>query len=248
MAAGVVAGVMAGVAAIVAAGVVMFIPLSVLFLYQIADSVKSKIKKGNMELFKPKLEPLIALCHRRWSIPILAELHRDNGAKFVTLVQRLQISRDALSRTLEALMQLGLVKRNTGYGHPLRPEYILTPTGKQIGQNALELLNQIQQLEISSKASLNIALKKWTLPILHAIHHGINRFSSLRETLPNISPRALTLTLQDLEQLAWLIRSEGGYELSANGKKLAETLEPLAQKLDAATDVPASKPSSTLSA
>jgi DNA-binding HxlR family transcriptional regulator len=196
-----------------------------------------------MEFSKPKLEPLIALCHHRWSIPILAELHRDNGAKFVTLVQRLKISRDALSRTLEALIQLGLIKHNTGYGHPLRPEYILTPTGKQIGQNALELLHQIQQLEAT-----NTALKKWTLPILHAIHHGINRFSSLRETLPNISPRALTLTLQDLEQLAWLTRSEGGYELSANGKKLAETLEPLAQKLDAATDAIAAKPRPALPA
>jgi DNA-binding HxlR family transcriptional regulator len=191
----------------------------------------------------PNLEPLIALCHHRWSIPILAELHRDNGAKFVTLVERLKISRDALSRTLEALIQLGLIKRNTGYGHPLRPEYILTAPGKHIGQNALELLNHLQQLEATTTG-----LKKWTLPILHAIHHGINRFSSLRETLPNISPRALTLTLQDLEQLAWLTRSEGGYELSANGKKLAETLEPLAQKLDAATDAIAAKPRPTLPA
>jgi DNA-binding HxlR family transcriptional regulator len=170
-------------------------------------------------------------------------LHRDNGAKFVTLVQRLKISRDALSRTLDALVQLGLVKRNTGYGHPLRPEYILTAPGKHIGQAALELLHHLQQLEAT-----NTGLKKWTLPILHTIHHGINRFSSLRETLPTIGPRALTLTLQDLEQLAWLRRFEGGYELSANGKKLAKTLEPLTQKLDAATDVPASKPSSTLPA
>ena len=195
-----------------------------------------------MSSSKPKLEPLTALCHHRWSIPILSELHRDNGAKFVTLVQRLKISRDALSRTLAALMQLGLVSRNTGYGHPLRPEYILTATGKQIGQNALELLHHLQQLEAT-----NTALKKWTLPILHAIHHGINRFSSLRETLPTISPRALTLTLQDLEQMAWLKRIDGNYELSIGGKKLAETLEPLAQKL-ITTDMPATQPTSTLPA
>jgi DNA-binding HxlR family transcriptional regulator len=221
----------------------MFIPLSVLFLYQILDSVKSEMKEENMVENPSNLEPLITLCHHRWSIPILSELHRDNGAKFVTLVERLKISRDALSRTLEALMQLGLIKRNTGYGHPLRPEYILTATGKQIGQDALELLNHLQQLEATTTG-----LKKWTLPILHAIHHGINRFSSLRETLPNLSPRALTLTLQDLEQLTWLTRSEGSYELSANGKKLAETLEPLTQKLETTTDAPTTKPSSRLSA
>jgi DNA-binding HxlR family transcriptional regulator len=221
----------------------MLIPLLVLFLYQNFDSVKSEIQGANMNQTQPNIEPLVALCHHRWSLPILTELHRDNGAKFVTLVQRLKISRDALSRTLDALVQLGLVKRNTGYGHPLRPEYILTAPGKQIGQDVLELLHQIQQLEAT-----NIALKKWTLPILHAIHQRINRFSSLRETLPSISPRALTLTLQDLEQLAWLTRVDGSYELSATGTKLAETLAPLTQKLETGTDTPASKPGLTLSA
>jgi DNA-binding HxlR family transcriptional regulator len=226
----------------------MALPLSVLFLYQIFHSVKSEIQGANMNQTQPNLKPLIALCHHRWSLPILAELHRDNGAKFVTLVQRLKISRDALSRTLDALLQLGLVKRNTGYGHPLRPEYILTAPGKQIGQDALELLHHLQQLEATNTDSFNTSLKKWTLPILHAIHHRINRFSSLRETLPSLSPRALTLTLQDLEHLAWLTRQESSYELSNIGKKLAETLEPLTQKLETGTDTPASKPGLTLSA
>jgi DNA-binding HxlR family transcriptional regulator len=220
----------------------MMIPLSVLFLYQNFDSVKSKIREKNMTETLTNLEPLIALCHHRWSIPILSELHRDNGAKFVTLVQRLTVSRDALSRTLEALTQIGLIKRNTGYGHPLRPEYILTAPGQQIGQHALELLNHLQQPDMT-----NIALKKWTLPILHAIHHGINRFSSLRETRPTISPRALTLTLQDLQQMAWLERQDGNYKLSISGKKLAETLEPLAQNL-ITTHTPTSKTNSTFPA
>jgi DNA-binding HxlR family transcriptional regulator len=226
----------------------MVLPLSVLFLYQNFDSVKSEIQGANMNQTQPNLEPLIALCHHRWSLPILAELHRDNGTKFVTLVQRLKISRDALSRTLDALTQLGLIKRNTGYGHPLRPEYILTTTGKQIGQDALELLNHLQQLEAANTDSLNIGLKKWTLPILHAIHQHINRFSSLRETLPSLSPRALTLTLQDLKHLTWLTRQDGCYELSAIGQKLAETLEPLAQNLETKTNAPARKPGSTLPA
>jgi DNA-binding HxlR family transcriptional regulator len=226
----------------------MVLPLSVLFLYQNFHSVKSEIQGANMNQTQPNLEPLIALCHHRWSLPILAELHRDNGTKFVTLVQRLKISRDALSRTLDALTQLGLIKRNTGYGHPLRPEYILTTSGKQIGQDALELLNHLQQLEAANTDSLNIGLKKWTLPILHAIHQHINRFSSLRETLPSLSPRALTLTLQDLEHLTWLTRQDGSYELSSIGQKLAETLEPFTQKLETTTDAPARKSSSRLSA
>jgi DNA-binding HxlR family transcriptional regulator len=219
----------------------MLIPLSVLFLYQVVNSVKSEIQGVKMNQTQPNPEPLIALCHHRWSLPILSELHRDNGAKFVTLVQRLEISRDALSRTLEALTQLGLVKRNTGYGHPLRPEYILTASGQQIGQPALELINHLNQLEASGTA-----LKKWTLPILHAIHHGIDRFSSLRETLPSLGPRALALTLHDLERLAWLTRQDSHYSLSVTGTALAETLEPLAQQLHTETDAPMTQPSPTL--
>jgi DNA-binding HxlR family transcriptional regulator len=174
------------------------------------------------------LEPLIALTHHRWAIPILSELQRDNGAKFVTLVNRLSISRDALSRTLEALSAAGLIARNFGYGHPLRPEYILTPTGKAVGANALELMNLLNELEAAE-----IALKKWTLPILCAVHHGIKRFSGLREAMPALSPRALTLTVQDLELLGWLERQLGGsYQLTINGEPLAAMLEPLVRRLN----------------
>ena len=32
---------------------------------------------------------LVNLFHRRWAVPVLAELERDHGAKFVTLSRRL---------------------------------------------------------------------------------------------------------------------------------------------------------------
>lgn len=180
-----------------------------------------------MTITPSNLEPLIALTHHRWAIPILSELQRDNGAKFVTLVNRLSISRDALSRTLEALSTAGLIARNPGYGHPLRPEYILTPTGKEVGPNVLEFMNRLKELEATE-----IGLKKWTLPILSAVHHGIKRFSSLREAMPALSPRALTLGVQDLESLGWLERQPGGsYQLIASGERLATMLEPLVRTL-----------------
>ena len=175
----------------------------------------------------PDLEPLIALTHHRWAIPILAELHRDHGAKFVTLVHRLGISKDALSRTLEALIDAGWVSRNPGYGHPLRPEYILTTAGKAIGPHALKLMTLLHELEAS-----DTALKKWTLPVLKAVHHGIERFSSLKTTMPNLSPRALTLTIKDLEQLGWLERAENTYRLNVNGQRVADALGPLESALE----------------
>ena len=71
---------------------------------------------------------LPALLHHRWAVPILAVLHREKGAKFVTLGSRLGVSRDSLRRSLDRLTQQRLVRRNPGYGHPMRPEYVLTGT------------------------------------------------------------------------------------------------------------------------
>ena len=38
-----------------------------------------------------QMERLIRLFHRRWSVPVLAEIHRAKGAKFITLVNRLGV-------------------------------------------------------------------------------------------------------------------------------------------------------------
>ena len=45
---------------------------------------------------------LVDLFHHRWTIPTIAELHRTGGAKLVTLVSRLAVSRGALRQTLDA--------------------------------------------------------------------------------------------------------------------------------------------------
>ena len=42
------------------------------------------------------------------------------------LQRRLDVTRDSLRRALDALIALGYVRRNEGYGHPLRPEYLIT--------------------------------------------------------------------------------------------------------------------------
>src|SRR4029450_5423618 len=78
------------------------------------------------------MSSFVALFHNRWSVPILAELHRQRGSRFVTLARTLGLSRESLRRTLAALTESGLVGRNPGYGHPLRPEYVLTRAGERI--------------------------------------------------------------------------------------------------------------------
>jgi DNA-binding HxlR family transcriptional regulator len=168
-----------------------------------------------------KLEPLVNLVHYRWALPILSELYRNNGCKFVTLVERLKLSKDALSRTLNALLEQDLVMRNPGYGHPLRPEYILTAKGQQIGQAVFELMQTLERLEIT-----DIALKKWSLPIILVLQDQ-PRFTDILERLPGLTTRALALGLGQLRQARLLEPFEGStgsrknYSLNLNGQELA---------------------------
>lgn len=169
------------------------------------------------------LEHLSTLVHHRWALPILSELYRDDGCKFVTLVNRLSVSRDSLSRTLEHLQTLGLAVKNPGYGHPLRPEYVLTPSGQLVGSDALELMNQLHDLGIT-----DMALKKWSLPVTLAVHTGLERFSALLEAFPGLTSRALTLALRDLETSGLIQReADSTYGLTPSGTRVAGALEQL---------------------
>jgi DNA-binding HxlR family transcriptional regulator len=168
---------------------------------------------------------LSSLLHHRWALPILAELHYQDGSKFIGLVNRLGLSKDSLSRTLEALMAQGLVMRNVGYGHPLRPEYVLTPDGMLLGDPALRLMQKLDELDLA-----DVALRKWSLPVLLALGDK-GRFSDLLVELPGISNRALTLTLKDLEACGLVERIEQGYGVGARGYELKGILESLVSVL-----------------
>lgn len=140
------------------------------------------------------MSTLVALFHNRWSVPILAELHRQRGSRFVTLARTLGLSRESLRRTLAALIDGGLVGRNPGYGHPLRPEYVLTRGGEKIAAACRPLVDMLR-----AEGLEEIGLKKWSMPTVLALAEGPRRFSELRETLAGVSPRALALALKDLE-------------------------------------------------
>jgi len=132
-----------------------------------------------------------SLFHFRWSLPVLAELHREGGTKFVTLANRLGVGRETLRRTLDALVEAELVARNPGYGHPLRPEYVLTPRGRQIGPAAARLVDALRDEGLE-----DVGLKKWSLPVVLELT-AERRFAELRAAL-RVSPRALTLALKEL--------------------------------------------------
>jgi len=178
------------------------------------------------ELSVIRIPSLIALCHHRWAIPVTAEIARRGGCKFVTLVHRLGVGRTALRQTLDALEEAGWVQANPGYGHPLRPEYILTVQGTPIGLFSARTYAALQRLD-----AMDVGLRKWSLPTIAALGSQVRRFSQIRATLGDVTDRALTQSLKHLVSAALVERRvvEGfppwtAYSTAARARPLCESL------------------------
>ncbi len=141
------------------------------------------------------------LFHYRWYIPIIGVIYNQNGAKFITLLNELKISRSVLASTLRKLIEQGLVMRNPGYGHPLRPEYILTDKGIRLGPFCNEMMTCI----IEQKGS-HLFESKWAIQVIYLCSEGIIRFSELKSALIPITSRALSEELKGLNSEGFIER------------------------------------------
>lgn len=176
---------------------------------------------------------LLILFHHRWNLPVLAELHRTSGTRFVVLRNRLGISRDSLTHTLEALIRARWVRRNPGYGHPLRPEYILTKPGSRIASHCQAVLDELQRRQAEE-----VGLRKWSMPVLLAIAEEMEHFAELKTALPGITARALSLALHDLLESSLISRvvvddypPTTRYELNPRSILLTKALSDLAGRI-----------------
>ncbi|MDX1405850.1 MAG: winged helix-turn-helix transcriptional regulator [Woeseiaceae bacterium] len=166
------------------------------------------------------LGPLIELVHHRWNIPVIAELYRRSGAKYITLVNSLDVSRASLSASLDDLIEQGYVVRNTGHGHPMRPEYLLTRDGSAIGEHCLSLATLVRKRRES-----DLAFRKWTLPLVAAIGNEVKRFRDVHDLLCEATPRAITIGLKSMLERRWAVRTliddyppAAGYALLPRGR------------------------------
>ena len=175
------------------------------------------------------LRALVELFHHRWNVPTLATLGAS-GNRFITLQKSLGASRDALRASLDALTDAELVDRNPGYGHPLRPEYVLTDRGVPLAPAAEAYRGSADALGVA-----NIAYRKWTGPVLLVMADGESGFNAIQEALGTITPRALTQALKSLVDAHMVTRTvddgyppRAAYALTAAGSRLAEAARKMA--------------------
>lgn len=176
-------------------------------------------------------DKLLHLFARRWSIPILAELKRSSGSKFVTLSRRLGANSVAVRQSLDHLIALGLAQPNPGYGHPLRPEYILTSDGESMGPASISLDLAISRLNLRESALL-----RWSMPALLVVGRSAPaRFSEIGGALGPVTDRALALTLKKLQSDSIVKREiedafppAPRYTVDRRGRPLIAPLEELA--------------------
>lgn len=169
-------------------------------------------------------DPLLAqLTSHRWLVPLLADLAAHKGARFVELVHRLGLSRDSLTRTLEAAVASGWVQRNPGHGHPLRPEYILTERGAAAAARAATIAEAQSAIGLPPGAAT-----RWGLPVVAGIGAGHDRFNALSRLLAPATPRALSQGLTALGRHGLVTRKildlrppASRYDLTKNGALLA---------------------------
>ncbi|MBT0956569.1 winged helix-turn-helix transcriptional regulator [Alphaproteobacteria bacterium KMM 3653] len=146
---------------------------------------------------------LVNTTSRAWSLPILACLHGGTAGRQAPLLAATGASRTAFGQSMEHLMQMGLIERNPGYGHPLRPEFRLTP----MGARAAALAAKIQG--VTQGADQALLRRSWTLPVLTTLHRP-RHFGEIKRSLGSISDRALSQSLKSMEARDWVLREVDG--------------------------------------
>jgi len=143
-----------------------------------------------------------AIFRKRWAVPVLAQLAVTRGSKMVTLASHLGGSRASIRSSIELLESLRLVQPNPGYGHPMRPEYILTERGVLVSKPSMVLIKTLRTLETT-----DLGLKRWSMPAMHAIASGADRFNGIAGVLQGATDRAVSLALHDLHGASLIVRT-----------------------------------------
>jgi DNA-binding HxlR family transcriptional regulator len=143
---------------------------------------------------------VVNITSRAWCLPILGALHDGVPARQAPLMKASGAGRTAFAQSLHHLLEIGVLERNPGHGHPLRPEYRLTQTGRRAAPMARRIL------DAGDPVAPALVRKNWSVPILTCLSQPA-QFSSVRRALPGITDRALSQSLKRLEAVDWVART-----------------------------------------
>jgi len=162
----------------------------------------------------------------RWLVPLLALVGAEEGARFAVMLARLGLSRSVLAASLAHLQEAGWLRRNPGYGHPLRPEYILTAAGAPVAAFCMKVMAERERLGLEPGQ-----MPRWSLPLISTLGRDRARFSALRVSLTPVTPRALSLTLKQMMSVDLIDRALEDefppiaiYGLTGRGARLAAAM------------------------
>lgn len=133
-------------------------------------------------------------------MPILSNMHDGIAGRQAPLLAATGASRAAFARSMDHLIDIGLLERNPGYGHPLRPEFRLTP----LGIHAAAIAKKIRG--VSTDKDQDLLRRSWTLPVLTSLCTPTH-FNDIKRNLQTITDRALSQSLKSMEVRNWVCRS-----------------------------------------
>lgn len=142
----------------------------------------------------------VNITSRAWAMPILSNLHEGVAGRQATLLAATGASRTAFAQSMDHLIKIGLLERNPGHGHPLRPEFRLTSAGIA----AAALAHKIQG--VAGDENQDLLRRSWTLPVLTSLH-TTSHFNDIKRNLPPITDRALSQSLRTMEDRNWVRRN-----------------------------------------
>ncbi len=146
------------------------------------------------------IEMLVKICEKAWALTALALIMKGTPVRVAVLAAAAGTPRSSMKPSVLHLHKLGLLAKNLGHGHPLRPEAMLTPEGEKWAEFALNLEGLLYRDEERRLVRLN-----WTLPTLRVAYTPV-RFTELRNTLAPVRDSTLSIALRRLEGTGWLER------------------------------------------
>lgn len=143
---------------------------------------------------------LVKITTRAWALPILSSFQSGVPGRQAALLAATGASRTAFAKSLAHLIEIGLLERNPGHGHPLRPEFRVTSLGKPVAEIAYQIQN------VSGVEDQALLRRSWTVPVLAALHKP-RHFNEIGRTLVTITDRALSQSLKTMEDKRWVCRT-----------------------------------------